>query len=157
MAAYGGAIALVLPRAGTHVVALAPGAGLGVLLLLVALFTDGRGLGWSLGLGGGTYVAFLVANHPGIDGAAPLVAVLLLLCSELAAWSLDERLRMRTDPGLVWRRAGAVVLLALGGLALATLAVVLGAAPPAHGLAWTVAGGVAAVAAAGTGIRLARR
>ena len=90
-------------------------------------------------------------------GAAPLVAVLLLLCGELAAWSLDERLRMRTDPGLVWRRAGAAGLLALGGLALATLALVLGSVPTAHGLLFTVAGALAAVSAAGTGILLARR
>jgi hypothetical protein len=146
----------VLARAGTHAAALAPGAGLGVLLLLAAL-VYGQGLGLSLWLGGGTYVAFLVAAHPRIDAAAPLVAVLLLLCGELAAWSLDERWRMRTETSLGWRRAGAVGLLALGGLALATLAVALGAAPPAHGLAWTVAGALAAVAAAGTAILHARR
>ena len=147
----------MLPRAGTHwALVLAPGAGLGVLLLLAAL-VDGRGLGLSLGLGGGTYVAFLVAVHPRIDAAAPLVAVLLLLCGELAAWSLDERWQMRVDPSLFWRRAGAVGLLALGGLALATLAVALTAAPSAHGLVWTVAGAVAAVGAAGTGIMFARR
>jgi len=127
-----------------------------VLLLGVAL-VNGHGLGLSLWLGGGTYVAFLGVAHPGIDGAAPLVAVLLLLCGELAAWSVDERLRLRRDPGLVWRRAGAVGLLALGGLALATLALVLGSVPPAHGLLFTVAGAVAAVSAAGTAILLARR
>ena len=111
----------------------------------------------SLWLGGGTYVVFLIAAHPRIDAAAPLVAVLLLLCGELAAWSVDERWRMRTDPVLVGRRAGAVGLLAFGGLALATVAVVLGAAPSAHGLAWTIAGGLSAVAAAGTAILLVRR
>ena len=136
---------------------LAPGAGLGALLLLAALLAGGRGLGLSLLLGGGTYVVFLIVAHPRIDAAAPLVAVLLLLCGELAAWSLDERWQMRTDPGLVWHRAGAVGVLAFGGLALATVAVVLGAAPSAHGLAWTVAGAIAAVAAAGTAILLARR
>ena len=128
-----------------------------MLLLLVALFLDTRALGLSLWLGGATYVAFLVAYHPGIDAGAPLMAVLLLLCGELAAWSRDERLRMRRDPLLVRRRAMAVGALALGGLAIATLAVALTATPPAHGLPWTLLGAVAAVAAAGTGILLARR
>ncbi|MDX6481675.1 MAG: hypothetical protein QOG85_2185 [Gaiellaceae bacterium] len=157
VAAYGGVIALVLPRAGAHLVELAPGAGAGLALVLAALVTDGRGLGVALWLGGATYVAFLVAAHSGIDGAAPLVAVLLLLCGELATWSLDERSRMRTDAGLIWRRGGAVGLLALGGLMLATLSVVLGAAPSAHGLVFTFLGAIAAIAAAGTGILLARR
>ncbi len=147
----------MLTQAGTHARLLAPGAGLGVLLLLYALLADGRGLGLSLWLGGGTYIAFLAAYHPRIDGAAPLVATLLLLSGELAAWSLDERWQMKTDPRVVWRRAGAVGLLALGGLAFAALALILSAAPTAHGLAWTVLGALAAVAAAGTGILLARR
>ncbi len=128
-----------------------------MLLLLVALLLDARALGLALWLGGGTYVAFLVAYHHGIDAGAPLMAVLLLLCGELAAWSLDERWRMRTDPRLVRRRAAAVGVLALGGLAIATLAVALTAAPPAHGLPWTLLGAIAAIAAAGTGILLARR
>jgi len=135
---------------------LAPSAGVGLLLLCAALL--GRhGLGLSLWLGGGTYIVFLALSHPRIDGAAPLVAVLLFLSGELAAWSLDERWRMRTEPRLLWRRGGAVALLALGGLVLATLAVVLTAAPSAHGLVWTFAGAIAAVAAAGTAIVLARR
>jgi hypothetical protein len=150
-------IGATLVRALTHAPELAPGAGAGLLLLLVALFLDARALGLSLFLGGGTYVAFLVAYHHRIDAAAPLMAVLLLLCGELAAWSLDERWRMRTDPALVRRRAGAVGVLALGGLALATLALALTAAPAAHGLEWTLLGAIAAVAAAGTGILLARR
>ena len=39
MAAYGGAVALVLPRADTHLQVLAPAAGLGVVLLLFALWS----------------------------------------------------------------------------------------------------------------------
>jgi hypothetical protein len=136
---------------------LAPGAGAGALLLLVALFVDLRALGLSLWLGGGTYVAFLAAYHGAIDPAAPLVAVLLLLSGELAAWSRDERQRIRGDRRLVLRRAVAVGALALAGLSLATLAVALTAAPPVHGLPWTLAGAVAAVAAAATGILLAPR
>src|SRR6202008_3118654 len=44
----------------------------------------------------------------------PVVALLLLLCGELAAWSLDERPRILTSDLLEWRRGAA-----LGGMALA--------------------------------------
>jgi hypothetical protein len=147
----------VLGRADTHLASLAPSAAVGALLFLVAL-VDGRfGLGLSLWLAGGTYVTFLGLERPHIDAAAPLVAVLLLLSGELAAWSVDERLRTRADAMLVWRRAAGVGVLAVGGLVLATLVVILGTVPSAHGLLWTIAGAVAAVGAAGTGILLARR
>jgi hypothetical protein len=93
----------------------------------------------------------------GIDGTAPLVAVLLLLCGELSAWSLDERWRSSSDPQLAWLRGAAIGALALVGLAAATLVVALGTVPTGHGLAWTAAGAASAVGAAGTGIWLARR
>ena len=146
-------------RAATHkpTIGLACGAAAGILLLLVALFVDERALGLSIFVGGGTYIGFLVAYHPGIDPAAPLIAMLLLLTGELAAWSLDERWPMGADPRLLLRRGVAVGVLALAGLALATLAVALTAAPLAHGLPWTILGAIAAVAAAWTAITLVRR
>jgi hypothetical protein len=85
------------------------------------------------------------------------VAVLLLLCGELTAWSLDERWRIDSEDELEWRRSGALAALAFAGLAAATLVVAVAAAPPGHGLAWTAAGAAAAVGAAGTGIWLVRR
>jgi hypothetical protein len=85
------------------------------------------------------------------------VAVLLLLSGELTAWSVDERLPVRADPRLVWRRAAALAALALAGLAVATLVAALSAVPPSHGLLWTVLGAAAAVGAAGTGVWVARR
>jgi hypothetical protein len=157
--AYGGVVGSTLVRAGTEkpTIGLAAGAGAGVLLLFVALFFDGRALGLSLFLGGGAYVGFLVLDHPGIDPAAPLIAVLLLLTGELAAWSLDERWAIDKNPRFLRRRAVAVGVLALAGLALATLAVALTAAPAAHGLPWTILGAIATVAAAGTAMTLVRR
>ncbi|HJQ73274.1 MAG TPA: hypothetical protein VJ814_00190 [Gaiellaceae bacterium] len=147
-----------MARAGSTAWYLAPSAGLGTVLLVAALLRDGRGLGLALFLGGGTYVAFLVGvEHHRIDPTAPLVALLLLLCGELATWSVDERRRMRSDPELPWRRGAAVAALALAGLVMSTLVVALSAVPPGHGLAWTVAGAAAAVGAAGTGVRVARR
>jgi hypothetical protein len=133
-----------------------PSAGLGVVLLSVALVRGGWGLGAALWLAAGTYVGFVVAVSDRVDAAAPLVAVLLLLCGELTAWSLDERWRIRADPSLAWRRGGAVAALALAGLAVATLVVALDAAPASHGLVWTLVGAAAAVGAAGTGIWVAR-
>jgi len=73
------------------VVAFVPGAGLGAVLLVAALFFRGGGLGAALFLAGATYVAAVAAAGGGADASAPLVAVLLLLCGELAAWSVDER------------------------------------------------------------------
>jgi len=64
---------------------------------------------------------------------------------------------MRFDAGLGWRRGAALGILALSALAVAALVVALSAVPPNHGLAWTVAGAAAAVAAAGTGVWVARR
>ena len=138
-------------------VAFLPGAALGALLLGVALVFGGRGLGAALFLGGGTYVAAVAAAGDRVDASAPLVAVLLLLCGELSAWSVDERLEIRPEPQLVWRRGAAVTTLALAGLAVAALVVALSAVPPNHGLLWTMLGAAAAIGAAGTGIWVARR
>jgi hypothetical protein len=136
---------------------LVPGAVLGGLLLVVALVFRNRLLGAALGLGGATFVASVAGSHRSIDATTPLVAVLLLLCGELAGWSVDVRLRAQAEPWLGWRRAAAVALLALAGLGAATLVVVLGAAPAGHGLPWTIAGAAAAVAVAALGVTLARR
>lgn len=134
-----------------------PGAALGAAVLGLALAYGGRGLGVSLWLGGATYIAAVsVAGHR-IDPTAPLAAVLLLLCGELTAWSVDERWRMRSDVQLAWRRGAALGILALAGLAVSALVVAVSAVPSAHGLAWTVAGAGAAVGAAGTGVWVARR
>jgi hypothetical protein len=127
------------------------------LLLAIALVRGGGTLGLALFLGGATYVAFLVAEHDGVDATAPLVATLLLLCGELSAWSLDERWQIRDDDRLEWRRGGALTILALAGLGVSVLLVALSAVPSSHGLAWTVAGAAAAVGAAGTGIWVAGR
>jgi hypothetical protein len=157
VAAYGGVVADAVVRAGSNAGFLAPAAGLGALLLVVALVDGGRGLGAALWLGAGTYVAFVVQHGHHVDATAPVVAVLLLLCGELSAWSLDERWPIRADAGLAWRRGGAVAALAFASLVVAAVVVALSAVPPSHGLAWTVVGAAAAVGAAGTGVWVARR
>jgi hypothetical protein len=155
--AYGVALADALSRSGSADGVLVPVAAAGMLLLVAALLSGGRGLGAALWLGGATYVASVAAAGHRIDPTAPLVAVLLLLSGELVAWSLDERWRIPASAELAWRRAAAVVGLAVAGLAVSTLVLALSAVPPIHGLAWTVAGAAAAVAAAGAGVWVARR
>jgi hypothetical protein len=157
VAAYAGVVVDALVRAPSPVVAFVPGLVLGGLLLLVALIFDGRGLGAALFLAGATYVAAVASAGAATDASAPLVAVLLLLCGELAAWSVDERFEIRPEPEVTWRRGIAVAALALAGLAVATLVVALSAVPPSHGLGWTVLGAAAAVGAASTAIWVARR
>ncbi len=146
-----------LARAPSPVTAFVPGLVLGGLLFLVAIVFDGRGLGAALFLAGATYVAAVVAAGSATDASAPLVAVLLLLCGELAAWSLDARLEIQAAPALALLRGAAVATLGLSGLAVAALVVSLSAVGPNHGLAWTLLGAAAALAAAGTGIWVAHR
>jgi hypothetical protein len=128
-----------------------------VILLAAALVFGLRTIGLAQWLVAGAYVVAVVVHGHRIDPAAPLVAVLLLLCGELSAWSLDERLQIRADRALDWRRGAAVGILAVGGLAASAVVVGLGAVPASHGLAWTVAGALAAVGAAGTGVWVARQ
>lgn len=150
-------LADALTRAPSPVAAFVPGAALGTVALVVSLVFGGFGLGAALFLAGGTYVAAVVAAGHGVDASAPLVALLLLLCGELCAWSLDERWRIRPEEPLSWRRGAALAALALGCLGMAALVVALAAVSTGRGLALTVAGAAAAVGAAGTGIWVARR
>jgi len=129
----------------------------GALLLVFALVRRGGSLGLALWIAGAVYVSEIVAAGRHVDATAPVVAVLLLLCGELAAWSLDERWEIRSDDLLGWRRAAAVCALALAGLVAAAVVLGLAAVPPSHGLVWTAVGAVAAVGAAGVGALLRPR
>jgi hypothetical protein len=157
VAAYGGALADAVTRDSPHATAFAPAAGLGTVLFVVALVRGGRALGWALGIAGAIYVGAIVAAGRRADATAPLVAVLLLLAGELAAWSFDLRLRLLAEDALAWRRAAAVAALALAGLGASALTLSLAAASGGHGLAWTIAGAAAAVGAAGAGVWLTPR
>lgn len=144
-------------RAGQFRIAFVLGIAFGVVALLLALVLAAPTLGVALWLAGGSYVGFLAAVHHRLDATAPLIAVALLLCGELAAWSLDERWRIRAERRLLLRRGGAVLLLGLCGLAVSALVVALASVPPSHGLLLTLAGAIAAVGAAATGVVLGRR
>ena len=157
-AAYAG----VLAYASTRDAQIAPltGAigGIGAVLLLFALLRRlNEAMPWALVLLGGAYAIPLFVRGNGIDEGAPLVAAGLLLCSELAAWSFDERWRIKAERAVVVARGTAVTLLVLAGLGASTLVLALAAAPVGGGLAWTVLGAAAAVAILSVAARLAQR
>lgn len=146
-----------LSRDWSRAVAFAPAVSLGALFLVLALVRWEGALGWALGLCGATYVAQVAAHGRGVDGTAPLVAVLLLLCGELTAWSLAERGSLRVGEDLHGRRALAVAALSTAGLVASGLVIALGSVQPGGGIIWTVLGAAAAVAVAGGAAALARR
>ncbi|HEY2209625.1 MAG TPA: hypothetical protein VGH26_10090 [Gaiellaceae bacterium] len=156
-AAYGGVLAVAFTRDGSVAAELAPGAALGTLFLLFALARGGVLLGFALWLAGASYVAGIVAAGHAVDATAPVVALLLLLCGELAAWSLDERPWILAGDLLEWRRGAALGGLALAGLVVSALILALSAVPAGHGLFWTALGAAAAVGVAGTAAALAGR
>jgi len=98
-----------------------------VIGALLLLFVLARGtedlLVWALGLAGASYGGATIAHGTHVDGGAPLVAIALLLCGELAAWSLDERHRIEAERGVLALRAAAVAGLAVASLAVAALVV----------------------------------
>jgi len=156
--AYGGVLAYTV----AHAVAAAPGTvaigGLGALVLVFLLVRANAELvAWPVGLLGAAYTIAIVVAGRSVDDAAPLVGVGLLLCGELAAWSVDERLRIPAEGAVVRARAVALSGLAFGSLAVAALVVSLAAAPVGGGLAWTVLGAASAVAVVTLAVRLARR
>jgi hypothetical protein len=129
--------------------------GVGGLMLVLVLV---RGLddllGSALLLVSACYVVGLfIGRHP-LDEAAPLVGAALLLCSELATWSLEERRPVATSRALRLARARAVGLLVIAGLAAAALVLVTATSSLGGGLVWAVLGAGAAVAAVAVAARL---
>jgi hypothetical protein len=131
--------------------------GMGCVLLLFALLRRvDDAMPWVIVLLGAAYAIPLFVHGSGIDGATPLVGAGLLLCSELAAWSFDERWRIKAERAVVVARGTAVALLVLAGLGASALVLGLAAAPIGGGLAWTVLGATAAVLVVGLAARLSR-
>jgi hypothetical protein len=126
-----------------------------VLLAFVLLRKLVDLLPWAVILLGGAYTVSLVLHGSGVDGGAPLVAAGLLLCAELAAWSIDEQFAIPAERSVVLARASALGALVLVSLVVATLVVALSLVP-ASGLAWTMLGAAAAVGVVWLAVRLAR-
>lgn len=92
---------------------------------------------------GGTYGAQLVAHDSTLDAGAAAVGAGLLLASELAYWSLEEREGIPVERGAYARRAGVVA--AMGSGALLTVLALLAVASLVRGtgLAIDLAGALA--------------
>jgi hypothetical protein len=141
-----------LQQVGVRVAAIA-------LVALVAALV----LGWSsllpasLLLLGGIYAAELGVDDAALDGASPVFAAGLYVTAELGYWSLEERERVRAEPGEGLRRAGFVAALGLGALLIASVLLVVVDAIRAGGLAVDLLGAAAAAAALLAVVVLARR
>lgn len=132
-------------------------AGVAFVALVAAIV-----LGWAAlvpvaaALAGGLYgVELAIADAP-LDPAAPAVAAGLLLCAELAYWSLEERVRWRGEAGDGLRRAAVVALLAVAALLVAGALLALVDAVRARGLALDLVGAAAAVTVLATLLAVAR-
>jgi hypothetical protein len=154
---YAGVLAYACAR-DTRLAPLTAAVGaIGCILLLFALFRRADDvMPWALVLVAVAYAVPLFVRGRGIDEGAPLVGAGLLLCSELAVWSFDERWRFKAERAVVVARGTAVALLVLAGLGASGLVVALAAAPVGGGLAWTVLGAAAAVLVVGLVARLGR-
>ena len=108
-------------------------------------------LGWAplipvaAALAGGLYAIELAIADAPLDVAVPAVAAGLLLCTELAYWSLEERTRWHGEAGDGVRRSAFVALLGLAAFLVAASLLALVDAVRARGLALDLLGAVAAV------------
>ena len=156
--AFAGALAQALAHATSVRVIVA---GIGVLGLVFLAFVLVRGmdelLPWAVVCLVVAYTVSLVVHGASVDERAPLVATGLLLGTELASWSLQERNAIAAEPPVLRARIVALALLVGGGLATSALVIAVAAAPTARGLVWTIAGAAAAVLAVGLAVRAAHR
>lgn len=155
---YAAVLAYTASRTGALVDLVLTIGGLGAVALVVVLVRAAEDLlAWAVLPLAAAYGISIVADRHAVDQTAPLVAVGLLLCCELAAWSLDARWRIAAEEAVVRRRALALGALVLAGLAASTAVVAIAVAPAGNGLSWTVAGAAAAVGAVGIGVAASRR
>ncbi len=126
------------------------------MLLYALLYRADDVMPWPVVLLAIAYAIPLFVRGSGIDEGAPLVGAGLLLCSELAVWSFDERWSIAAERAVVVARGTAVALLALAGLGASGLVLALAAAPIGGGLAWTALGAASAVVVVGLAARLGK-
>jgi hypothetical protein len=121
--------------------------------LAVASLVAALALGWSqfvpasLLLVGGVYAAQLAVDDAALDTSAVLVATGLYLAAELAYWSLEERARVRGEPGEALRRLAFVALLGLAAFVVAACLLAVADLVQARGLGIDLLGAAAAAAA----------
>lgn len=152
-----GAAAAVLPAlAGENAGDVLPLVG----FLAVALLAAGVVVGWAGLLA--SSVAILAVEYAlslgeSVDGRAPLYAGFLVLCAELAFWSLDLRVPAAAEPGTLVVRSVFVALAVVGAVAVGGLMLALTAVPALPGgVGWEVVGLAAAAGALTLVVVLAR-
>ncbi len=139
LAAYAASVA---ERLG---LALGLGGAAAVIVLSAALALRAPGLiAPALGLLGAEYTGLFVIQGSAVDVRAPLYGAGFLAVAELSYATVELRAGT-VEPGLVARRAATLVLLALGAIAVGTIAIAAGAAPASGGVALVAAGVAAAV------------
>jgi hypothetical protein len=156
--AYAGVLAYACTRKPDLAVFLAGVGTIGAAMLAWALVrAQEELLSWALLCVGVAYAVAVIARGSKLDEAAPLVGAAMLLCAELATWSIAERHGVVAERAAVLVRARALGGLVVAGLAAAALVIGLAAAPGGAGFGWTLLGAAAAVLAVGVAARLARR
>jgi hypothetical protein len=139
-----------------------------VLLLVIGgvaafVFAAGLLLRWSgtLALGiallGAQQATRLALGPDALDEATPLTAGALLLAAELAWWSIEPRAPSWAQPGVAVRRAVTVLFTCVAATAVSAVVVVAAGAPVGGGTLLELVGIVAATAALGTLVLVARR
>ena len=105
----------------------------------------------------GAYTARLLIDSAALDPAAPAYGAGVLVCSELADWSLQLRAAAQYDAALVTDRLARTLALALAGIVVGSLALAAATLNVARSLPLTAAGAAAAAAALWLLAILARR
>jgi hypothetical protein len=128
-----------------------------LVILLVALATRWSGAitGALVVLGAQQAVRLELGTHE-LDVWAPLLAAGLLLCAELAWWSLEPRVPAWAQPGLAVRRLATILVLCAFGAAVGAVMLVAAGASLNGGVALELAGIVAATGAVALVVYAAR-
>ena len=146
----GGLAALPLVRAESDVVFEAGlrMAAVALLALVAALVLEWPPLvAASLVLLGALYGAQLAVDDASLDSGSALFAAGALVTAELAHWSLEDRERVKADPGEQLRRLAFISLLGLGALVVAGMLLAVVDEVGTGGLVVDLLGAAAAAAA----------
>ena len=129
----------------------------GALAFLLVVARGPGAAAWAPALLGAEYgAAVVIAGHARVDGRAAAVAPALVLVAELVSWARELDPEVPHERGILRRRALRVALTTLGAAAIASVVLMLAAAPLDLGLAGDALGVAAAVAALGLVAALGR-
>lgn len=119
-----------------------------LLILLVGLVARWSGaLTAAIVVLGAQQAVRLELGSDAFDEWVPLTAAALLLCAELAWWSIEPRIPAWAQRDLATRRLATILALCAGGAALGAVMLVAAGASISGGVALELAGIVAATAA----------